>query len=158
METQAGSRRPPAAEDVEFAERTANLLLNQMIAALLQVFSETDTDNVAEGSHSISLLFDDKTTTFRLVGNLDPLGKTGFPRDKFERTALDKAFQGETFTDVQRKRGRWFYRTSIPLANFDDSCSKCHTNFGPVDPSFNTGAMVLKVPIPNSGKNRGRRY
>ena len=67
--------------------------------------------------------------------------------DAFEDTALASALKGAAYTNVERVRGRWFYRRSIPLSNFRTECSLCHANFGPVNPSQWVGALMLKVPI-----------
>ena len=114
----------------------------------MQEFDETTPDNVEQGKLAISLVFDDSHTNFRLVGNVDPLSDNDYPRDGFEETALGLALQGQTYSAVEKVSGRWFYRSSTPVSNFDPSCSLCHTNFGPVDPSFYTGGLMLKVPIP----------
>ena len=45
----ARSSHPPGAEDVAFAQRTSDLLLNTLFAALTQEFDETTADNVEEG-------------------------------------------------------------------------------------------------------------
>ncbi len=146
-QVQADPPFPPAQADIDSAEETAGLLLNQLLAALIQQFSATTVNNVDEGNLALSLMFDDSHTNHRLVGTLEPLGSTAYPQDNFEQTALDLAMQGQNYTDVQRVNGRWFYRTSVALSNFDASCALCHTNFGPVDPTFWTGALMLKVPI-----------
>ena len=90
---------------------------------------------------------------FRLVGESQPLGRTAAPIDDFEEAALALALQGQGFNGVDRVRGKWFLRTSIPLSNFDVSCSLCHANFGPVDPSQFVGGLMLKVPIDTDGQD-----
>jgi hypothetical protein len=51
-------------------------------------------------------------------------------------------------TSVERVRGQWYYRRSIPLSNFRSGCSLCHTNFAPGPTADRVGALMLRVPIP----------
>jgi hypothetical protein len=142
-----GNNQPPSNAAITFASDTADLLLNTLFAALLQEFAETTPANVEQGKRSIGLVFSDEHTNFRLVGTQDPLSDNDLPMDTFEDAALGLALTGEAFTTVERVRGKWFYRRSIPLSNFHPACSLCHTNFGPVDPTQWVGALMLKVPI-----------
>ena len=48
---------PPTQQQVELAQRSSNLMLATIVAALLQEFAETTPLNVEEGKHSISLIF-----------------------------------------------------------------------------------------------------
>ena len=138
---------PPPAAAVEFAERTSNLMLATLFAALTQEFDETTAANVAEGSTSIGLIFNDRNDDMRLVGTLDPLSENDLPADGFEDSALERALTGMATTSVERVRGRWYYRRSIPLSNFRSECSLCHTNF-PIGPTSDwVGALMLRVPI-----------
>ena len=120
-----------------------------IVAALLQEFAETTPANVEEGKHSISLIFDDGNDSMRLVGELDPIRHNDVPRDRFEVAALEAAMQGQPRTAVEKVEGKWAYRRSIPLSNFHPACSLCHANFGPVDASQWTGALMLRVPVGN---------
>jgi len=138
---------PPTQEQVQFATRTSDLMLATLFAALLQEFSETTPANVAEGKHSISLIFNDRNDHMRLVGQLQPLSDHDFPQDSFEAAALDRAMHGENLTDVQKVEGKWFYRRSVALSNFHAACGMCHTNFGPVDATQWVGALMLRVPV-----------
>ncbi len=140
--------RPPSDEAVAFAQRTSNLLLATLFAALTQEFDETTPANVEEGSRSISLVFSDSHSNFRLVGTFGPLRENDRPQDRFERTALGLALDGgQAFTDVQRDNGAWFYRRSIPLSVFRAECALCHANFAGLGSSDWVGALMLKVPI-----------
>jgi hypothetical protein len=137
---------PPAAA-VQFAQRTSDLMLATLFAALTQEFDETTAANVAEGSTSIGLIFNDRNDDMRLVGTLDPLSDNDLPADAFEDAALARALTGTATTSVERVRGRWYYRRSIPLSNFRSECSLCHTNF-PIGPTSDwVGALMLRVPI-----------
>ena len=138
----------PSADQVAFAQRTSNLMLATLIAALTQEFDETTAANVAEGSASIGLIFNDRNQDMRLVGTLDPLSDNDYPADAFEETALDRASTGQSSVSVERVRGRWYYRRSTPLSNFRSECSLCHTNFAPGPTSDWVGALMLRVPIP----------
>jgi hypothetical protein len=138
---------PPSDEAIEFAQEASDLLLAELLAALLQQFSETTPDNVAQGSLAISLVFDDSHDNFRLVGTFEPLGNDAGPQDDFEEAALAAALQGQTSEALDEVDDDFFWRRSIPLSNFDPSCELCHSNFGPVDPTFYTGALMLKVPV-----------
>lgn len=138
---------PPTPQQVQFAQRTSDLMLATLFAALLQEFAETTPANVEEGKHSISLIFDDRNEAMRLVGTLQPLRSNDFPQDSFETTALARAMQGDNYTDVQKDQGKWYYRRSVALSNFHPACSMCHTNFGPVNASQWVGALMLRVPV-----------
>ena len=122
-------------------------MLATVVAALLQEFAETTPANVEEGKHSISLIFDDRNESMRLVGELEPLRDNDVPQDQFELTALGRAQQGQSYTAVEKVEGKWVYRRSIALSNFDPACGMCHANFGPVDPAQWVGALMLSVPV-----------
>lgn len=145
--TTVGADAPPSQQQVEFAQRSSNLMVATIVAALLQEFAETTPANVEEGKHSISLIFDDRNDSMRLVGELDPIRANDVPRDAFEVAALEAAMQGQPYTAVEKVKGKWAYRRSIPLSNFHPACSQCHTNFGPVDTSQWVGALMLRVPV-----------
>jgi hypothetical protein len=138
---------PPDPQHVQFAQRTSDLMLATLFAALLQEFSETTPDNVEEGKQSISLIFNDHNEDMRLVGELQPLRSNDNPEDSFEVMALERAMQGQDVTDVQKVSGKWFYRRSVALSNFHPACSMCHTNFGPMNNAQWVGALMLRVPI-----------
>lgn len=146
----------PSNEEVSFAQRTSDLLLNELLAALFQEFNETTPDNVEEGKQAISLIFNNSNRDMRLIGTFNPLlgGNNDLPNDEFEQTALGLALQGQAHTSVERVSGRWFYRRSIALSNtFHQSCAVCHTNFTPQffistnNPGQWVGALTLRVPI-----------
>jgi len=140
--------RPPDADAVAFAQRTSDLLLATLFAALTQEFDETRADNVEEGKQSIGLIFSDSHSNFRLVGINDPLRSNDRPQDRFERQALGLALDGgQPHTAVQRVDGTWFYRRSIPLSVFRVECQLCHTNFTGLGAGDWVGALMLKVPI-----------
>jgi hypothetical protein len=149
----ADNQRPTEA-NIEYAKGIAQLLRNEMIAALLQEFNETTAANAAQGKVAIGLIFNDANPAIRLIGNLSPLDPGNVPRDSFEGTALFNAvnLNGTPFEAIERSQdedNNWFYRRSIPLSNFHPACVICHTNFGPQNPSEWVGALTLRVPIPN---------
>lgn len=137
----------PSAQMVASAQKTSELMLATVFAALGQEFAETTPENVPEGKKSISLIFNDKNKDMRLVGVLNPLQSGNVPQDAFETTALAMAMNGENYTSLQRVDGRWYYRRSTAVSNFHASCSMCHSNFGPVNPAQWTGALMLRVPV-----------
>jgi len=145
--TLVGADAPPTQQQIQFAQRSSNLMLATLFAALLQEFSETTAANVEEGKHSISLIFDDRNDSMRLVGELQPLRDNDVPQDPFEVAALERAMQGEAYTVVEKVQGKWAYRRSVPLSNFHPACGMCHTNFGPVNPDQWVGALMLRVPV-----------
>ena len=139
---------PPSDDAVDFAQRTSDLLLATLFAALTQEFDETTPENVEEGKQSISLVFADSHSNFRLVGTFDPLRENDRPQDGFERRALDLALDGgQPLTEVQRDNGTWVYRRSIPLSAFRSECALCHTNFVGLGTTDWVGALMLRVPI-----------
>lgn len=143
-----GKSKPPSDEAIAFAQRTSDLLLATLLAALTQEFDETTPENVEEGKVSIGLVFSDTHTNFRLVGTKGPLSESGPPQDDFERKALGQALDGgKAYTDVQRVDGDWFYRRSIPLSAFRKECALCHTNYAGLGEKDWVGALMLKVPI-----------
>jgi len=146
----------PSNEEVAFAERTTNLLQNELLAALFQEFNETTANNVEEGKQAISLIFNNSNRDMRLIGIFPPLqgGLNDLPSDQFERRSLALALQGDGNTSVERVGDRWYYRRSIALSNtFHPSCVLCHTNF--TNQFFTqthnegqwVGALTLRVPI-----------
>jgi hypothetical protein len=144
--TVARGDTPPTAEQIQFAQRTSDIMLATIFAALLQEFAETTPANVEEGKNSISLIFNDRNQDMRLVGLLQPLRSNDVPQDTFEITALAQAMQGLNYTSVEKSEGKWFYRRSVAISNFHPACSMCHTNFGPVNANQWVGALMLRVP------------
>jgi len=138
---------PPDPQQVQFAQRTSDLMLATLFAALSQEFAETTPANVEEGKRSISLIFNDRNEDMRLVGTLQPLKANDVPQDAFETQALALAMQGQNFADVQKDQGKWYYRRSTALSNFHPACSMCHVNFGPVNNTEWVGALMLRVPV-----------
>jgi len=143
----------PTQSNIDDAKGAAQLLQNEMIAALLQEFDETTAANAAQGKVAIGLIFNDANPAIRLIGKLSPLDPGNVPRDSFENTALVDAVQlnGTPFEAVEQspdEDNNWFYRRSIPLSNFHPACVICHTNFGPQNPNEWVGALTLRVPIP----------
>jgi hypothetical protein len=145
--TSVRAEAPPSPQQVQFAERSSDLMVATLVAALLQEFAETTPSNVAEGKHSISLIFNDRNESMRLVGMLQPLRDNDVPQDPFEADALERAMRGETFTAVEKVVGKWAYRRSVPLSNFHSACSMCHANFGSVNDRQWVGALMLRVPV-----------
>ncbi len=143
----AQAENPPSPSNVESAQKTSDLMLATLFAALSQEFAETTPANVEQGKKSISLIFNDRNDDMRLVGMLQPLKISDLPQDSFEATALARAMQGQPLTDTQKVRGKWYYRRSIPLSNFHPACAMCHTNFGPVSTQQWVGALMLRVPL-----------
>lgn len=150
------SNESPSSESVAFAQRTSDLMLNELLAALFQEFNETTVDNVEEGKRAISLIFNDANRDMRLIGVFGPLqgGSNDLPADSFEQTALVRALQGQTHTSVERIGNQWFYRRSIALSNtFHQACVLCHSNFSEkfFKQTHNSGqwvgALTLRTPI-----------
>src|SRR4026208_478637 len=63
----------PFGPALQSAQKTSDLMLATLFAALGQEFAETTPDNVEQGKQSISLIFNDKNKDMRLVGVLQPL-------------------------------------------------------------------------------------
>ena len=80
----------PTAEEEDFAREVTDTLQARVFALLLDEFASTTPENFEAGNAAISLVFNDAHRNFRLVGNLDPLGETGEPQDRFERKALEE--------------------------------------------------------------------
>jgi hypothetical protein len=137
----------PTDAEVAFAQGTSDLMVNTVVAALVQEIGETTPANAAQGSVSISLVFNDDNHAMRLVGTLVPLHENDYPSDSFERDALAKAMTGTPFTRVERDRGQWYYRRSVPLSNFAPQCQMCHANFASLASTDWVGALMLRIPI-----------
>lgn len=146
----------PSQESIAFAQRTSDLMLNELLAALFKEFDETTPDNVEEGKQAISLIFNDSNRDLRLIGLFPPLqgGFNDFPSDLFEQKSLALAFKGQANTSVERVGNRWYYRRSVALSNkFHQACVLCHTNFTDQfftqtnNPGQWVGALTLRVPI-----------
>jgi hypothetical protein len=137
----------PTQDEIDFAVGTSDLMVNTTVAALLQEINETTPQNAAQGSQSISLVFDDHNHNMRLVGTLDPLHANDRPEDHFEVTALDAAMTGQATTAVERIDGEWYYRRTVPLSNFAPQCQMCHPNFASLSSSDWVGALMLRIPI-----------
>lgn len=151
-----GADSSPSSEAVAFAQRTSDLMLNELLAALFKEFDETTPANVEEGKQAISLIFHDSNRDMRLIGLFPPLqgGVNDLPSDSFEQKSLLLAFKGQPNTSVERVGNRWYYRRSIALSNtFHQACVLCHTNFTPQffqqtnNPGQWVGALSLRVPI-----------
>lgn len=142
---------PPSSGEEAFAQKTSELLHNELIAALFQEFGETTPENVEQGKQAISLIFNNANRDMRLIGIFPPLqgGINNFPSDLFERRSLASALQGHENRSVERVDGRWYLRRSFPLSNtFHTSCVLCHTNFANLNNSGQwVGALTLRVPI-----------
>lgn len=150
------SDNAPSTEQVDFAQRTSDLMLNELLAALFQEFNETTPANVEEGKQAISLIFNNANRDMRLIGKFQPLlgGFNDIPSDSFESKSLEKALQGENNTSVERVGSRWYYRRSVALSNtFHQACALCHTNFTDElfqqtnNPGQWVGALTLRVSI-----------
>ena len=146
----------PSSESIAFAQRTSDLMLNELLAALFQEFNETTTNNVEEGKQAISLIFNDSNRDMRLIGVFPPLqgGINDLPSDLFEQKSLALALKGQANTSVERVGSRWYYRRSVALSNtFHQACVLCHTNFTSEffnrtnNPGQWVGALALRVPI-----------
>ena len=146
----------PSNDEVAFAQRTSDLMLNELVAALFKEFDETTPQNVEEGKQAISLIFNNANRDMRLIGTFDPLlgGDNDLPADSFEQVSLGLALQGQANTAVEQVNGQWYYRRSVALSNmFHQSCALCHTNFTDKffrkthNPGQWVGALMLRVPI-----------
>lgn len=154
--SKAYDHQPPSSGQVAFAQRTSDLLINELVAALFTEFDETTPQNVEEGKQAISLIFNNANKDIRLIGPFTPRlgGFNNLPRDEFEETALQRALQGEVYTNVERVDDRWYYRRSVALSNtLHQNCVLCHTNFTEQffrrtrNPGQWVGALTIRVPI-----------
>ena len=152
----ASDDEKPSSQQIAFAQTVSDLMLNEVVAALLQEFNETTPQNVEHGKQAISLIFNDVNRDMRLVGTFAPLlgGANDRPSDTFEMTALRRALTGEPLTAVQKINDRWYYRRSVPLSNkLHPNCVLCHANFtadffrDTNNPGQWVGTLVLGVPI-----------
>jgi hypothetical protein len=140
-----GHDSPPSPDDIAFARSTALMLADDLFAALAQQSAVTVPENVAQGNLALSLLFD--SSSYRLVGDIDPIDPDNEPRDSFERQSLELALTGADNEAVERVRGKYYFRRSAPLSNVLDGCGVCHGAYGPRDPGEWVGTMIVRVPI-----------
>jgi hypothetical protein len=145
--TSAVSSHPPSAGDVAFASDVADAMVDRIVALLFREFAVTTPANAAVGTEAISNVFHDANPTMRLVGDVDPLQDSNFPRDDFERDALAAAKLGQNFSRTERVRGRWYVRKSIAVStDFSTSCVHCHANFdGLANPWV--GALMVRARV-----------
>jgi hypothetical protein len=141
----------PSEEQRASAEKTAQLMHNELFAALIQEFNETTPQNVEEGKQAISLIFNNSNRDIRLIGIVPQLqgGFNNLPSDPFERRAMTRALQGLGTTSVERIGDRWYYRRSDALSNtFHPNCVLCHQSFANLsNPGQWVGALTMRVPI-----------
>jgi hypothetical protein len=102
---------PPSGSRIEFARQVSALMLNELLAALVQEFNETTPQNVEHGKQAISLLFNDNNRDMRLVSAFRPmLGRNNNrPSDTFERTALKLALNEQPHSAVEEINDTWYY-------------------------------------------------
>jgi hypothetical protein len=143
------ANNPPTAAQIAFAQKTSDLMTNTMFAALVQEITETTPDNAANGTQSITLIFDGNPW-MKLVGTDQPLNPNDVPSDSFEQAALAAALNGQGDTSVEIDNGKWFYRRSNPLSTFVPQCAICHQNFSAYPANTFVGALMEKIPI-NTG-------
>src|SRR4029450_7794135 len=148
------SDEPPTPEQEAFAIKVTDTLTERLFALLLNEFANTTPQNFKIGTAAISLVFDDSQSTFRLVGNLEPLGKTGRPQDVFEEEALALALQGQGTEGTHKVKGKYYFRRSIPLQNSHTSCAICHQNFASPPNDAWVGALMLRVPVEEGTKTK----
>src|SRR5262249_39792239 len=146
--------QPPSAARIAFASEVSDLMVNELVAALLTEFNETTPENVEHGKQAISLIFNDLNRDMRLVGTFGPLLGGGNDRQagRFEGAAGRPALTGKASVAVQKVNDTWLSRRSVPLSNkLHTACVLCHTNFTPDlfqdNPGEWVGALVLAVPI-----------
>ena len=137
----------PSQDEIDFASGASDLMVNTVVAALVQEIGETTPANAEQGKLSISTVFDDHNHNMRLVGTLEPLRRNDYPEDRFESEALRKAMTGAAMTSVERVDGQWYYRRSVPLSNFAPQCQTCHPNFSSLASTDWVGALMLRLPI-----------
>ena len=96
----------PTQSQIAFAQRSSDLMLATLFAALLQEFAETTPANVEEGTHSISLIFHDRNESMRLVGEQEPIRDNDVPQDPFEVAALERAMVGDALRRSRESGGQ----------------------------------------------------
>jgi hypothetical protein len=146
-EAVARSSHDPDPGDEAFANDVADAMIDRIVALLFREFAVTTPDNAEVGKAAISNVFHNSNPTMRLVGDVEPLQDTNFPRDSFEEDALAAAKLGQNFARTERSHGRWFVRKSLAVSTgFSPSCVFCHANFeGLANPWV--GALMVKVEI-----------
>lgn len=146
-EAVARSSHDPAPGDEAFANDVADAMIDRIVALLFREFAVTTPDNAEVGKAAISNVFHNGNPTMRLVGDVEPLQDTNFPRDSFEEDALAAAKLGNNLRRTERDHGRWYARESLAVSTaFSPSCVFCHPAFeGLANPWV--GALMVKVEI-----------
>ena len=141
--------RPPSDEAIAFAQRTSDLLLATLFAALTQEFDETTTENVEEGEGCrLGWCSVTRTPTSGSSASSARCARTTGRKTSSSGARSGRRWRnGELVEEVQRVDGDWFYRRSIPLSVFRAECVLCHTNFSGLGATDFVGALMLKVPI-----------
>jgi hypothetical protein len=143
----AVSSHPPSAADEAFANSVADTMVQRIVALLFNEFANTTAENAPVGTEAISNVFHDGNPTMRLVGDVDPLQDSNYPKDDFERDALAAAKLGNNFARTERVRGSWYVRKSIAVATtFSPSCVHCHANFEGLENPW-VGALMVRAKI-----------
>jgi len=93
----------PSSESIAFAQRTSDLMLNELLAALFQEFNETTPNNVEEGKQAISLIFNDS--------NIERLGNRWYYR---RSVALSNAFHPACVLCHTNFTPQFFQKTNNP--------------------------------------------
>ena len=128
--TEQASHNAPDPEDELYASAVADAMVDRILALLFREFAVTTPENAAVGTDAISNVFHNGNPLMRLVGDVDPLQRSNYPADDFERDALAAAKLGQNFSRTERIRGRWWVRKSIAVSNaFSPTCVFCHSNF-----------------------------
>lgn len=142
------SSHPPPAADVAFAGQVADAMIDRIVALLFREFEVTTPENAAVGTEAISNIFHDRNTTMRLVGDVNPLQRSNYPQDRFEKDALVAAKLGQNLSRTERVNGRWTVRKSIAVATtFSTSCVHCHGNFQGLSNPW-VGALMVRAEVP----------
>jgi hypothetical protein len=141
------AKHAPSAGDEAFASAVADAMIDRIVALLFREFAVTTPDNAAVGTAAISHIFDNRNPNMRLVGDVDPLQRSNYPQDSFERAALAAAKLGNNFSRTEKVRGDWYVRKSIAVSTaFSPSCVFCHANFEDVTNPW-VGALMVRAEI-----------
>lgn len=78
----------------------------------------------------------------------EPYSSANEPRDEFEKEAIQKLKDGETFVEqVIERDGQRFLRVATPIPVVMDKCIMCHSNYKDVPEGQPIGALGYIVPI-----------
>jgi hypothetical protein len=151
---QEKAKKPPA-RAVERTRDTVKMLDDVYKTAVVLITDKYvhDEDDFAAGSAAIALFDAIKQKGWHTAELLDVTGEPydgeNVANDDFEKQAIKKIKQGETFVEAveQDKDGKFVLRAMTPVPVVLAKCAICHPHYKQVPAGQAIGAISYSVPI-----------